>query len=583
MTLRGAMSAAAAVMLLPTFGETPAGVVHLDLPASAGVTKAALDYLPPPGARPRGILVLVPGFNGSGAQMLAEERWTGYARENGFGLAALTLASDEEELEDGRGYYDASAGSGAAVDAALKKINAGRAPVFMYGFSGGAYFTSAFAEYFPQALKGWCAASFGKRLRGAGGRVAGDKGNRPPGIVACGEDDSRLGEALAYYWRGRGAGRKWTWIEVAGLAHERCEPLEAFARRYFLCLMNKKATGVWRDFGSGEDVAHSAASAKALQTWLPSADLVEDWRALSTKKNDGIIEHIVKTKLKDYEKITLFLRLPKGDARPKGVLCLSVLANTPLNVREMLRTKNLAGHGIEDSLCEFAEKRGFAVVAWGARRLWNPMRNWDELPRAEAKRIDSSFDHVASAWDTAMDFFADKYGVPRSGYVMYGGCGAAQYAMRLALRRPSRFLAVHVHMPGSYDVPVKDGSSILWCITIGENEIGCERSRRFFRRARDIGYSIVYKTYPGLGHAWNVSCGVLGLACFRYALAEQARVAETTGDRLARPDWSVVFAAAPYVADIFNQHVYPREDDICIPPEFRMRLPEELKEVWLRE
>ena len=45
-----------------------------------------------------------------------------------------------------------------------------------------------------------------------------------------------------------------------------------------------------------------------------------------------IVSHTVKTKLKNYEQLTLFLMMPQG-GRADGVLCLSLLAKSPEEVR----------------------------------------------------------------------------------------------------------------------------------------------------------------------------------------------------------------------------------------------------------
>ena len=313
--------------------------------------------------------------------------------------------------------------------------------------------------------------------------------------------------------------------------------------------------------------------------------LAQDVRAEAARPSaappvSGVIEHVVKTKLKNYEQLTLFLMMPQG-GRADGVLCLSLLAHSPEEVREQLLGKS--DRRSPDRALEFARKRNLAVVAWGAHRLWDPSRNWDELSRAEAKKIDADFDLVANAWDAGINFFVKKYGLPASGYLMKGSSGAAQYAQRLALRRPERFLAVHVHIASSFDVPVKGGSSLLWCVTTGENELGYARSRRFFKAARDLFYPIVYKAYPGLGHEGNAKVTALGFACFEYALAEQARATRLNGGKPAKPDWADIFSSAPSVADIFNQAVYSKFDYLCVPLEFRMLLPAALSEAWIAE
>ena len=309
--------------------------------------------------------------------------------------------------------------------------------------------------------------------------------------------------------------------------------------------------------------------------------LAQGARAEAAPLASGLIEHVVKTKLKNYEQLTLFLMLPSS-GRADGVLCLSLLAKDTDEVRaQLLGTPNRRRS--PDHALAFARKHNLAVIAWGAHRLWDPSRNWDDMPRWEAKKIDADFDLVANAWDAGINHFVKKYGIPPSGYLMRGSSGAAQYAQRLALRRPERFLAVHIHIASSFDVPVKAGASLLWCVTTGENEMGYARSRRFFKAARDLLYPIVYKAYPGLGHEGNAKVTALGVACFEYALAEQARATRLNGGKPAKPDWADIFASSASVADILNQAIYPKFDYLCVPLEFRMLLPEAVCKAWIAE
>ena len=317
-----------------------------------------------------------------------------------------------------------------------------------------------------------------------------------------------------------------------------------------------------------------------LTSMAQGAQATSEKASVTSSAPGGVISHAVKTKLQNYEQLTLFLMLPPN-GRADGVLCLSLLAKDPDEVRaQLLGTSDRRS---ADRALDFARKRNLAVVAWGARRLWDPSRNWDELSRTEAKKIDSDFDLVANAWDAGIKYFVKKYGIPASGYLMKGSSGAAQYAQRLALRRPERFLAVHIHIASSFDVPVKSGASLLWCVTTGENELGYARSRRFFKAARDLFYPIVYKAYPGLGHEGNAKVTALGLACFDYALAEQVRAMRLNGGKPAKPDWADIFSSSPSVADIFNQAIYSKFDYLCVPLEFRMLLPAAVCEAWIAE
>ena len=562
---------------------SPSGAFgHFDLPLSPGFTTAAFDYLKDvPVKNAAGVIVLVPGCNGEGSHLLRDAEWAAFARENRFVLGALTFVSDMDDLRNEKGYYDASDGSGESALAALKMLGATRLPVFMYGFSGGAHFTASFAENFPQSLRCWCAAAFDYKTKRMKIKPL-DSSNKkhPPGIIACGSEDPRFGATLSYYGRGRSAGRRWTWVELPNLHHERSPELESFARRYFLETLSQKYSGLWLDIGSGDDVSHSADTAKVLQTWLPTKAIADEWRTISAQKTKGVIEHVVKTKLKGYEQLTMFLRMPSG-GKVDGVLCLSLLARSPVEVREDIRS---GSSGKCARALDFADAHNLAVVAWGSHRLWDPNRNWDELTRAEARKADADFDLVAKAWDAGITHFVKKYGLPPSGYLMNGSSGAAQYAQRLAMRCPERFLAVHTHIPSSFDLPTKDGAAVLWCVTTGENELGYARSKRFFRAARDLFYPIIYKAYPGLGHEGNSYVSELGFACFEYALKEYARATRLNGGKPTKPDWTDIFSSSLFLADIFNQEVYSKFDYLCVPHEFRMILPtEEIRDIWAKE
>ena len=291
-----------------------------------------------------------------------------------------------------------------------------------------------------------------------------------------------------------------------------------------------------------------------------------------------VIERCEKLEEPNYPQITLFLRKPSRDVPIRGVLCLCLLANSPEEVGKKICT----GSG---GWYDFAETNALAVVGWGSRSLWDPNLNWNDLPKDRAKAIDKAFDAAAYGWDHAVRWYAQNHGIPESGYLMYGSCGAGQFVQRLALRKPKRFLAVHMNIPGSFDQPIADGRTVLWCLTTGERlEGGYARSLKYFSKVRDMRYPIIYKAYPGVSHADGTSSQVaLGKAVFKYALACQERATRLNGGRLAQPDWADIFASAGTVADIRNQYVFPIEDYSCVAIEFRMLLPDELADVWMKE
>ena len=294
-----------------------------------------------------------------------------------------------------------------------------------------------------------------------------------------------------------------------------------------------------------------------------------------------VIEHVVRTKADGIPEFTLLFR-PVESGETKGVVCLSVLGSSVEDVRG--RIDGGEQGQVYKYLSDWADQNGYAVVAWGARRLWDPSRNWNELARKTFRSQDAAFDALATAWERGMMELARAHSLPTSGYLMHGVSAAGQFALRLALRKPNRFLAVHAHVASSFDLPVPAGKSVLWCVTTGENEAGYRRSREFFTAAIAKGYPIIYKAYPGLGHTDSALADGLGLACFRYAVREREKELVASRGKTDKPNWKRIFADAPFVADIVNQLVARRENESRLPKEFRMPLPDgELVTAWRRE
>jgi len=265
----------------------------------------------------------------------------------------------------------------------------------------------------------------------------------------------------------------------------------------------------------------------------------------------------------------------------KGVVCLSVLGNSVEDVRS-----RISGEGpvVYKPFVDWALARNYALVAWGSRTIWDPHRNWNELEKKTFRSQDARFDALATAWDRGIQALAQKYGLPMSGYLMHGISGSGQFALRLAMRKPDRFWAVHAHVASSFDQPTVIGKSVVWCVTTGENEAGYERSRAFFSAAKAKGYPIVYKAYPGLGHMCTPYADSLALACFEFAVDEGEKARDAARGKDIKPDWQKLFAEAPYVADIVNQLVARRESESRLPPEFRQPLPTgDMVNAWRKE
>lgn len=105
-----------------------------------------------PVPQPRAVLVLAPGYNGNAEYLIRQPAWQDFAKPNQLGLVGLSFASDEELFRSGRGYYYASQGSGDLLLEGLRKVFGKDLPVLLYGFSGGAHFTSRFTEWKPERV-----------------------------------------------------------------------------------------------------------------------------------------------------------------------------------------------------------------------------------------------------------------------------------------------------------------------------------------------------------------------------------------------------------------------------------------------
>lgn len=195
-----------------------------------------------------------------------------------MGLIGLSFASDEALLTDcGRGYYCASRGSGQILLDGIRKIYGCDLPLLLYGFSGGAHFTSRFVEWKPDRVRSWCAYSAGWWDQPQKARI------NPPGIVVCGDNDPRYGATMIYFKQGRAAGKPWLWISIPRTGHRPHPAIEAFVRDYFAAMLkNSEGNGLWVDVDLETPVSESLQREQpSLTGWLPDAALFNQWKTIN--------------------------------------------------------------------------------------------------------------------------------------------------------------------------------------------------------------------------------------------------------------------------------------------------------------
>lgn len=226
---------------------------------------------------PRAVLILSPGVNGSGEGLIRSPAWQEFAQRNHLGLVGLSFSSPEKAIHDGTGYYYASKGSGDKLLEGIRKIYGKDLPLLLYGFSGGAHFTSRFEEWAPSRVIAWCADSAGWWDEPKPSGVS------PPGIVACGVNDPRYGASLSYFKQGRAAGKTWLWVSLPKIGHQASPALEEFARKYFEAVLKRGRSsglsgGVWVDVDTKNIINASQAFAIPSESgWLPDSSLTKDW------------------------------------------------------------------------------------------------------------------------------------------------------------------------------------------------------------------------------------------------------------------------------------------------------------------
>lgn len=262
-------------------GPVGAGSKRLRLEAAPGMTRAELFWVETVG-RPRGVLVVSPGFSASGEAWIQRREWREFAERTRLGLVGLSFASTVEAVRSGEGYYYAAKGSGDTLLGGLREIYGKDLPLCLYGLSGGAHFTARFAEWKPERVLVWSAYSAGWWDDPRGG------GKGPPGLVACGLDDPRLGASLGYFKQGRAAGRRWLWLGVGGTGHWPDPRAEAFVRRYFEAVLAEErgrgggGGGIWVDVDTEALVGGRAVrETPSLTGWLPDGDLLIEWRSIN--------------------------------------------------------------------------------------------------------------------------------------------------------------------------------------------------------------------------------------------------------------------------------------------------------------
>ena len=275
----------------------------------------------------------------------------------------------------------------------------------------------------------------------------------------------------------------------------------------------------------------------------------------------------------------MLLRLPPQAAEGKnipGMVCYCSWQSDPDSIRANLE----AEQGAFSYLMRYADQKGFAILTWTTATLWNPGKNYDAYSPKAYVKLDDGFDLVATAWENGLLQLAGKYGVPKEKLLISGMSRGAQWAHRLVLAKPGRFLAIHAHIASSYAKPLPEAQNIFWLVTTGQSEPGYPLACKFYHDCMELGYPIVFKAQENLGHTTSGLEGRLEIAYFDYALGIQKQI-DDHFDQNAGTLRMADFLKPPFIGDFVNNAAFPSSEAEMVPETQKVCLPtKEIAETW---
>lgn len=299
-TQRGGVFGVFPLLACVLFGQTVLGSerFNISVPTKSPLNHIVLfdAYVPDAGSgSPRHVLLLVPGYNGNGAALLARDAgWTEFAEMEGVVLLAPTFKTNLDEIRQRQGYYHPEHWSGQAVFDALEELGQ-RASVktekiFLFGFSAGAHFAHRFALWRPDragAFVAYSAAWWDEPTMAV---------KDVPALIMCGEEDLRLNASLTFAQKGLALGCPWIWRSYEETRHEITpevlEMARVFLRHYIRNDETHPVVGDIQDFRicAPEDAESLPAICRVV---LPSKKIAEVW-AQSPKTNVQSLKSDVK-------------------------------------------------------------------------------------------------------------------------------------------------------------------------------------------------------------------------------------------------------------------------------------------------
>jgi hypothetical protein len=227
---------------------------------------------------PSAWLLLCPGRNGNGENLMHDTGWRKFADEHRLWIAAISFASNRKEDLLGR-YTLVDQGTGDWVVSHCDSLAPQKLPFFVVGFSAGARFTTNFVGWKPERVLAWSAQAVGNWPEPKASTV------NPPGVVASGEYDAGSWFASLQYFQGsRKLGKPVIWLSLEKLHHARSPALDDYTGSLFTLYMpgsKKLDAPLWRDIDTKKPLTpREVESDPIFASWFPNKILANRWHIL---------------------------------------------------------------------------------------------------------------------------------------------------------------------------------------------------------------------------------------------------------------------------------------------------------------
>lgn len=283
--------------------------------------------------------------------------------------------------------------------------------------------------------------------------------------------------------------------------------------------------------------------------------------------------------------MTFYVRYPKGLSpkdKVEGVFADVTWLSTKTALEAWVKRPSNG-----DPNFAFADQHKLVIVTWTTATMYSIVDSFTNDENDE-REPDNSMEQCFRTWKIGMDQLCRDYNLPDNGFLIDGTSRGAQWAHRIVLRSPEKFLAVHIHVNSSYEEPTTEASHCLWLVTTGELEHGNKAARIFYHTAQTLNYPILLRIYPGKAHEVVPEAVTLGLKFFDYVLKLRDQQLKNKPKDLAsvpsaapedQPfvlDESLLgdFRKPLYYGDMLNGDVYPASRVSILPESQRVGIPD---------